>query len=97
MEYFKIADKYYLLATHYKDRTPPWIKLQNAYLEDYEFSILSDQEKYQFLASMLLASRSGNKIVYDSDWVGKKINSSSKIDLDKFREKKFILKINEVG
>ena len=97
MEYFKIADKYYKLATHYKYRTPPWIKLQTNLLEDYDFSTLSDQEKYHFIASMLLAIRSDNKIVYDSAWVSRKINSNEKINLDKLRAGKFIIKINELG
>ena len=94
MEYFKIADKYYGRLSHYKNRTPPWIKIHNDFLEDYEFSKLTDQEKYHFIASMLLASRCNNKIVYDSDWVRQKFNARSKINLNLFLEKGFIEKIS---
>lgn len=31
---------------HYKDRTPPWIKLYNDLLDDYDFSCLPDAEKW---------------------------------------------------
>jgi len=98
MEYFKIADKYYEQTNHYKDkRTPPWIKLHNNLFEDYDFIKLPDEERYHFLASMMLASRSGNKIVYDSDWVTRKIDATEKVNLDKFKEKGFVVKINELG
>jgi hypothetical protein len=67
---------------HYKDRAPPWIKLYNELLDDYEFGLLPDASKWHLIAIWLLASRSANKIPYDPTWVGRRINAASKVDLD---------------
>jgi hypothetical protein len=66
---------------HYKDRNPPWIKLYNELLDDYEFGRLPDASKMHLIAIWLLASRSGNKIPYDSAWVARRINANTKVDL----------------
>jgi hypothetical protein len=66
---------------HYKDRAPPWIKLYNELLDDYEFGRLPDASKMHLIAIWLLASRSGNKIPYDSAWVARRINANTKVDL----------------
>lgn len=67
---------------HYKDRSPPWIKLYNDKLDDYEFARLSDAARFHLLAIMLLASRSENKIPYDPVWVSGRINSTETVQLD---------------
>lgn len=67
---------------HYKDRNPPWIKLHNTLLEDYEFECLQDASKGHLLCIWMLASRTNNKIPYDSAWVARKIGASDKVDLD---------------
>src|SRR5687768_18068275 len=46
---------------HYKDRAPPWIKLYNELLDDYEFGQLPDASKMHLVAIWLLASRSDRK------------------------------------
>jgi hypothetical protein len=66
---------------HYKDRSPPWIKLYNELLDDYEFGRLPDASKMHLVAIWLLASRSDNKIPYDSAWVARRINANTKVDL----------------
>lgn len=66
---------------HYKDRAPPWIKLYNELLDDYEFGRLPDASKMHLIAIWLLASRSDNKIPYDSAWVARRINANTKVDL----------------
>jgi hypothetical protein len=66
---------------HYKDRAPPWIKLYNELLDDYEFGKLPDASKMHLIAIWLLASRSSNKIPYDSSWVARRINANTKVDL----------------
>jgi len=66
---------------HYKDRAPPWIKLYNELLDDYEFGRLPDASKMHLIAIWLLASRSNNKIPYDSAWVARRINANTKVDL----------------
>lgn len=67
---------------HYKDRNPPWIKLHNSLLEDYEFECLHDASKGHLLCIWMLASRTENKIPYDPAWVGRKIGASTPVDLD---------------
>jgi len=70
---------------HYKDRRPPWIKLHASLLQDYEFSLLTDSEKYQIIAIWLLASQLNNKIPDNSSWLCGQIQAS-KINLKKFKE-----------
>jgi hypothetical protein len=76
---------------HYKDRAPPWIKLYNALLDDYRFACLQDASKLHLILIWLLASRSDNKLPYDSAWVGQRISANSPVDLDALVEAGFIL------
>jgi hypothetical protein len=66
---------------HYKDRSPPWIKLYNELLDDYQFACLQDASKMHLIGIWLLASRSDNRLPYDSAWVAKRINATTKVDL----------------
>ena len=70
---------------HYKDRRPPWIKLHASLLQDYEFSLLTDAEKYQIIALWLLASQLDNKIPEDEGWLCGQIQAK-KININKFKE-----------
>lgn len=81
---------------HYKDRSPPWIKLYNELLDDYKFSALPDASKFHLVAIWLLASRTENKIPYDPAWVGRRISSTSKVDLDGLASAGFLLIDQEV-
>lgn len=76
---------------HYKDRAPPWIKLYNELLDNYEFGCLQDACKMHLVAIWLLASRSDNKIPYDAVWIGKRINATEKVDLDALVKAGFIV------
>lgn len=67
---------------HYKDRTPPWIKLHNELLEDYEFECLPDASKAHLLCIWLLASRTDNNIKADPRWIQRKIGANSDVDID---------------
>ena len=67
---------------HYKDRNPPWIKLHNHLLDDYEFEMLGDAAKGHLLCIWMLASRTKNEMPYDDKWVAKKIGASSKVNLE---------------
>jgi hypothetical protein len=66
---------------HYKDRSPPWIKLYNELLDDYAFGRLPDASKMHLIAIWLLASRYDNKIPADAEWIEKRINATSPVDL----------------
>jgi len=76
---------------HYKDRSPPWIKLYNELLDDYDFGSLPDAAKWHLVAIWLLASRSGNKIPFDSNWVARRINATGTVDLDLLATHGFIV------
>lgn len=76
---------------HYKDRSPPWIKLYNDVLDDYQFGLLPDAAKAHLFAIWLLASRYENKIPYDAEWVSRRINATSTIDLQQLSKAGFIV------
>jgi hypothetical protein len=67
---------------HYRNRTPPWIKLHQETLEDYDFARLPDASKAHALCIMLLASRLENRVPADPDWIARKIGARSRVDLD---------------
>jgi hypothetical protein len=75
---------------HYKDRTPPWIKLHNSLLDNYEFECLPDASKAHLLCIWMLASRTDNKIPNNADWIKKKIGASTKVDLQLLIDGDFI-------
>jgi ribosomal protein L12E/L44/L45/RPP1/RPP2 len=75
---------------HYKDRSPPWIKLYNELLDDYSFALLPDASKLHLVAIWLLASRSNNRIPHDSGWIAKRISATEAVDLDLLLNRGFI-------
>jgi hypothetical protein len=76
---------------HYKDRAPPWIKLYNETLENYEFGSLKDSTKGQLIGIWLLASRMDNKLPFDPKWIASKINATDPVDLETLFDSGFIL------
>ncbi len=75
---------------HYKDRAPPWIKLYNELLENYDFGVLPDCLKGQLIGIWLLASRLDNKLPFDGKWLASKINATDPIDLELLLDTGFI-------
>ena len=75
---------------HYKDRSPPWIKLYNGLLDDYDFGLLPDASKLHLVAIWLLASRFDNKVPFDPAWIAKRITATEKVDLIRLRDAGFI-------
>lgn len=75
---------------HYKDRSPPWIKLYNELLDDYDFGLLPDASKMHLVAIWLLASRSDNKIPLDPKWIARKISATDPVDLTILKNAGFI-------
>ena len=82
---------------HYKDRSPPWIKLYNELLDDYDFGQLPDASKWHLVAIWLLASRSNNEIPFDPDWVARRINAASPVDLSDLEKRGFIIASQHVN
>jgi hypothetical protein len=76
---------------HYKDRSPPWIKLYNELLDDYEFARLQDASKLHLILIWLLASRSDNKLPFDSEWVARRINATVPVDLEALADAGFLV------
>lgn len=80
-----LAVKHWERHQHYGDsRTPPWIKLYNALLDDYEFLSLPEVAQAQLVKLWLLASRHKNRIPYDLVYISGKINPKSALDIDGF-------------
>jgi hypothetical protein len=67
---------------HYKDRNPPWIKLHAALLDDYEFARLQDASKAHLMGIWILASKHGNKVPADPEWIARRIGATSRVDLE---------------
>jgi hypothetical protein len=66
---------------HYKDRRPPWIKLHQSLLDDYEFSRLQDASKAHLMLIWLLASREDGRVRNDATWIGQRICATSPVDV----------------
>lgn len=75
---------------HYKDRSPPWIKLHRDLLRDYEFSCLQDASKLHLMLLWLLASQLDNIIPDDSDWLTRNLGLDKKINLKPLIDSGFI-------
>lgn len=80
---------------HYKDRNPPWIKLYNDLLDDYNFARLQDASKLHLILLWLLASRSDNRIPADEKWIAARINATSKVNLQELISNGFISVIED--
>lgn len=66
---------------HYADRNPPWIKLYSERLNDYSFCCLPDAAKAHLVGIELLASRKGNLLPWDEEWIGCQISATERVQL----------------
>jgi len=89
MQFFRV--KNWDGLQHYRDRTPPWIKLYNHLLDDYEFACLQDASKLHLVLIWLLASRTSNRMPFNKKWIKSKIGVDSEVDLNALLESGFIL------
>jgi hypothetical protein len=76
---------------HYKDRSPPWIKLHRELLDDYEFSCLQDASKAHLMLLWLLASQLDNKIPNDQRWLKNRLGLTVNIDVKELMQKGFLV------
>jgi hypothetical protein len=67
---------------HYKDRNPPWIKLHAAVQDNYEFHGLPDASKAHLVGLWILASKLGNKVPADPQWIAARIGATEPVDLE---------------
>jgi len=74
----------------YKDRDPKWIKLYRSLLDHYEFTHLSDAQKFHWVGLLLLAAKLDNKIPADEKWIATRMSASTKVDLKPLFDADFI-------
>jgi hypothetical protein len=82
---------------HYKrkDWSPPWIKLYNRLLDDYEFLKLSETAQRHLICLWLLASRHNNRIPNDLVHITRAIHAKSAVDLDELILTGFVIPTDE--
>lgn len=64
-----LSVKNYEKYQHYKDRNPPWVKVYWDLLSDDKFIMLTMEERSLYLHMILLASRHGNVIPLDGNYI----------------------------
>lgn len=67
---------------HYTDRDPPWIKVYNRLLDDYEFLAMDETSQAHLVKLWLLASRTENKIPNDIAFITAKIGAKTPVKID---------------
>jgi hypothetical protein len=82
---------------HYKDRFPPWIKLHQALLDDYEFGRLQDASKAHLMLIWVLASRDSGRVRNDPDWIAQRIGATSPVDVQVLIESGFLVASNDAS
>lgn len=82
---------------HYKrkDWSPPWIKLYNRLLDDYDFLQLSEIAQRHLVCLWLLASRCHNRIPNDLAYITTAIKAKSVVDLDSLILAGFLIPTDE--
>jgi len=89
MEFLRV--KNWETFQHYKDRSPPWIKLHRDLLRDYDFLCLQDASKLHLMLIWLLASQMDNRIPADENFIRNQIGVKSKIDFNELIDKGFLI------
>lgn len=89
MQYLRV--KNWESFQHYKDRSPPWIKLHRDLLRDYNFICLQDASKMQLMLIWLLASQVDNKIPADPEYIKNQIGIKGELNLSELIEKGFLV------
>lgn len=82
---------------HYKHRSPPWIKLHRAIIEDYAFSALKDKTKAHLMLIWVLASGAEGRIPHDAKFIASKISAAEAVDLESMIEAGFLIEDEDEG
>lgn len=75
---------------HYSKRTPPWIKLHVAVMDDVQFCSLPDDAKGHLMLLWAYASKHDGKVPHDSDFLQRKIGLHKKPNLEQLIELGFL-------
>lgn len=76
---------------HYRDRSPPWIKLHRDLLRDYRFTCLQDASKLHLVLIWLLASQMDNMIPADEVFIKNQIGISGELNLKELIDNGFLV------
>ena len=76
MKFLQLVD--FDKTQHYKDRTPPWIKLHRDILHKREFLKLEEAERYHYVALQIIASECENRIPLDPKWIQGRLSIKGK-------------------
>ncbi len=76
---------------HYKDRNPPWIKLHQSLLDNYDFQCLQDASKLHLILIWVLASRHNNRIPFDEPWLSQKMGLQKTLKLQPLIDAGFLV------
>lgn len=89
MDYLEVRnwDKF----QHYKHRNPPWIKLHNDMLRNYEYLCLQDASKLLLTHLWMLASLMDNKIPNDKQYLKSQTGIKGSVDCKELISKGFIM------
>lgn len=90
-----LAVKHFDDLQHYKDRSPPWIKLYNRLLDDYAFLSLSEVSQRHLMMIWLIASRHDNRIPYDLAYVTRAIHARGKVDYEALLASGFLMIVED--
>jgi hypothetical protein len=82
---------------HYKQRNPPWIKLHSAMMDDYEFAQLPEVARFHLMGIWVLASKTGNKIPADPEWIARRINAQSPVDIELLVSSGFVRRLRRAS
>ena len=88
LRYFRVVN--FSKFQHYRDRDPPWIKLYNRLLDNYEFNRLSDSAKFHLVGIWMLASRNKNRLPWDAKWIRQRVSANTNVDLENLLHNGFI-------
>ena len=66
---------------HFNRSNPPWVKLYASLIDNYDFQQLPDATRFHAMALIVLASRTGNFLPSDPQWLGSRIGARTSIDI----------------
>jgi hypothetical protein len=90
MDYLRV--KNWEQFQHYKDRSPPWIKLHRTLIDDYEFCCLPDETKAHLVLIWLLASQNGGRIPAEPGFLASKIGARKPPNLKLLTDQGFLIR-----
>jgi len=67
---------------HYKDRDPPWIKLHCKLIDNFAYTLLQDASRSHLMGIWVLAARYHNAIPNHAEWIARRLQTTSPVDLD---------------